>query len=81
MTDLVQIGREIISDMFRYGYIDEKSKYFDFNVRGATAKEILQTIKEMIEYEYISDDTSDNLSIYYVSPELISEYKQELNTN
>lgn len=82
MSDLPQIGREIISDMIRWGVItfnhfvelglDKREEMSD--------DEVIKMINNFIDDNTITSDTEEHYSMYYVHEDLIARFKSYYTT-
>lgn len=71
-SEIARIGRDIISEMFRWGNISTESIFADIDLRAIDDNTVIHTLKKMIDMAYISSDTENN-SAYYVNELLIEE--------
>lgn len=73
-SEIARIGRDIISEMFRWGNISTESIFADIDLRTIDDNTVIHTLKKMIDMAYISSDTENNWA-YYVNELLIEEIK------
>lgn len=75
---LAYVAKEIISEMFRWGVINEGSKYFSLDLRTMSDEEAIETICDMDANGIITSNVMEDFSrSYYVSPELIITFVTE----
>lgn len=73
-SEIARIGRDIISEMFRWGNIGTESIFADIDLRTIDDQMVIHVLKMMIDTGAISSDT-EHLSAYYVHELLIEEIK------
>lgn len=75
---LALTAKEILSDMFRWGVIDEGSKYSVLDMRTISNSEAIATVCAMEAEGLISSDVDANpTNVYYVSDGLIADFIAE----
>lgn len=79
-TELAQTAKDIISDMFRWGYIKDDMSYIDLDLRTISDDDAINVIRDMKQNHLIDGDYAHPaFAHYYVPTELLKEF--ELTTN
>lgn len=78
MATLANTGRAIISEMFRYGVIDENSSYMALDLRSMSDGDVFSTIGKMIQQGLITHNTEENPRAYYVHEDLIFSFIDQI---
>lgn len=82
MFDLAKIGREIISEMIRWGVIDFPT-YTALglgNFKEMSDDEVIKMINIFIDDNIITPDTKEHYGMYYAHEDLIARFKNHYTT-